>query len=85
MNGRPLKEAEATPGNMVLPRPKTWYECHDFLGSTIAIFQFLGEGNVTTAFTNARDRITNFLSDPNRFLEIGEAPLSTILAELWMK
>jgi hypothetical protein len=83
MNGRPLGEVEALSGNRVLPRPTTWFGCHDLLGSTIAVFQFLGEGNVITAFTNARNRVGNFLSDPTWFFEINDAPEGETFAGLW--
>jgi hypothetical protein len=85
MNGRPLGEVEATPGNRVLPRPTSWFDCHDTLGSAIAVFQFLDQSVVVTAFTNARDRITAFLSDPTQFLEINDAPPGTTFAELWQQ
>jgi hypothetical protein len=83
MNRRPLDETEATVGNRVLPRPTSWFGCIDLLIGTTAVFQFLEVSNVTTAFTNSRDRITTFLSDPSRFLEIGEAPPGTTFAGLW--
>ena len=81
MHGRPLSEVEAT--NQVLPRPKTWVECHDILSSSIAVFQFLNQNPVVTAFTNARDRISAFLGNPAQFIEINDAPAGQTFAGLW--
>ncbi|KAH8900705.1 hypothetical protein GQ53DRAFT_815567 [Thozetella sp. PMI_491] len=67
MNGRPVGENEALPGNRILPRPNSWNECVQLLDEAKGVMLYLAAAPVSAAFVNARNRVHSFLGDDQRF------------------
>lgn len=82
MNGRPLEEIENV--NQVLPRPTSFFECLDFLQSSMGVMGFLNNPGPRQAFINSRNRVRSFLSDGTQFNSINEGlPAGATWAGLW--